>query len=123
MGGVTGLLAALGTHATRGLGKKASSGEGTAVEPADADGKVGGAGPAIVVTDPAGDKMADRGGEAAAEAKKAADANPAAFEATMEERRRVYGENVLPTRKSKSLLQLMWLALKDKVLVCNHFQP
>ena len=40
-----------------------------------------------------------------------------AFNAPIDERRRVYGENVLPTRKTKSLLQLMWLALKDKVLV------
>ena len=40
-----------------------------------------------------------------------------AFGADLEERRRVYGPNVLPQRVSKSLLQLMWLALKDKVLV------
>ncbi|KAG6918647.1 hypothetical protein DXG01_012766 [Tephrocybe rancida] len=37
--------------------------------------------------------------------------------ASIDERRRVYGPNVLPTRPSKSLLSLMWLALKDKVLV------
>ncbi|PCH42057.1 Ca-transporting ATPase [Wolfiporia cocos MD-104 SS10] len=40
-----------------------------------------------------------------------------AFEADLEQRQRVYGANVLPTRKTKTLLQLMWLALKDKVLV------
>lgn len=40
-----------------------------------------------------------------------------AYNASLEERRRVFGENVLPTRKTKSSLQLMWLALKDKVLV------
>jgi Ca2+-transporting ATPase len=34
-----------------------------------------------------------------------------------EDRTRVYGTNVLPSRPSKTLLQLMWLALKDKVLV------
>lgn len=34
-----------------------------------------------------------------------------------EERRRVYGVSHLPSRKSKSLLQLMWAALKDKVLI------
>ncbi len=33
------------------------------------------------------------------------------------DRRAVYGRNVLPSRASKTLLQLMWLALKDKVLV------
>lgn len=36
---------------------------------------------------------------------------------SMEQRRGVYGANVLPDRKSKSLLQLMWMALKDRVLV------
>ncbi|ETW83423.1 P-type ATPase [Heterobasidion irregulare TC 32-1] len=35
----------------------------------------------------------------------------------MDVRKRVYGDNVLPGRKSKSLLLLMWLALKDKVLI------
>ena len=41
-----------------------------------------------------------------------------AFAAPLPDRQRVYGTNSLPTRRSKSLLQLMWLALKDKVLVC-----
>ena len=39
------------------------------------------------------------------------------FHAPLEERRRVYGPNVLPHRATKSLLSLMWLALKDKVLL------
>ncbi len=39
------------------------------------------------------------------------------YGADLEERRRVFGANVLPTRETKSLLQLMQLALKDKVLV------
>ena len=43
------------------------------------------------------------------------------FSAGIEDRRRVYGENVLPVRIAKTLLQLMWAALKDKVLVCNSF--
>ena len=37
--------------------------------------------------------------------------------ASLSERRRLFGENVLPQRASKSLLALMWLTLKDKVLV------
>jgi Ca2+-transporting ATPase len=41
-----------------------------------------------------------------------------AFAAPLSDRQRVYGTNSLPTRHSKSLLQLMWLAFKDKVLVC-----
>lgn len=40
-----------------------------------------------------------------------------ASQANAEERKRVYGANVLPTRKAKSLFYLMWLALKDKVLI------
>jgi Ca2+-transporting ATPase len=43
------------------------------------------------------------------------------FSATIEDRRRVYGENVLPTRNEKTLLRLIWTALKDKVLVSNSF--
>ncbi|KAL4062136.1 Ca-transporting ATPase [Scleroderma citrinum] len=39
------------------------------------------------------------------------------YRATLQERKRVFGENLLPRRQSKSLLGLMWLALKDKVLV------
>jgi P-type Ca2+ transporter type 2C len=38
-------------------------------------------------------------------------------EASVSERRRVYGINYVPARKSKSLLQLMWFAFKDKILV------
>jgi P-type Ca2+ transporter type 2C len=33
------------------------------------------------------------------------------------DRRRVFGENVIPVRPPKSILQLMWIALHDKVLV------
>ncbi|TRM65028.1 hypothetical protein BD626DRAFT_547303 [Schizophyllum amplum] len=37
--------------------------------------------------------------------------------ATFEDRQRVYGPNTIPTRASKTLLQLMWVAFKDKVLI------
>ncbi|KAG2065094.1 calcium ATPase [Suillus decipiens] len=37
--------------------------------------------------------------------------------ASMEDRKRVFGDNVLPHRISKSPLALMWLALQDKVLI------
>lgn len=45
--------------------------------------------------------------------------NGAQWSASMDERRRVYGPNDLPIRPSKSLLYLMWLAFKDKVLVSS----
>jgi Cation transporter/ATPase, N-terminus len=40
-----------------------------------------------------------------------------AYEATVEDRQRIYGQNILPQRPSKRLLRLMWLALQDKVVV------
>jgi Ca2+-transporting ATPase len=40
-----------------------------------------------------------------------------AHSASMGDRKRVFGENVLPQRTSKCLLALMWLALQDKVLI------
>ena len=40
-----------------------------------------------------------------------------AYTGTVENRQRVYGSNVLPIRKSKSLLEIIWLTLKGKVLV------
>lgn len=39
------------------------------------------------------------------------------WNAAMEKRLEVYGRNELPKRKGKSLFYLMWMALKDKVLV------
>ncbi|WFD42191.1 P-type Ca(2+) transporter [Malassezia psittaci] len=36
---------------------------------------------------------------------------------SIRDRERVYGRNVLPERKSKSLLTLMWLALQDRILI------
>ena len=41
----------------------------------------------------------------------------AQWAAGIEDRRKVYGRNDLPPRKSKSIWLLMWLAFKDKVLV------
>jgi Ca2+-transporting ATPase len=41
----------------------------------------------------------------------------AQWAATLDDRRRVYGPNDLPERPSKSLWQLMWIAMKDKVLI------
>ena len=41
----------------------------------------------------------------------------AQWTASMDTRRKIYGQNDLPIRPSKSLLYLMWLAFKDAVLV------
>ncbi|KDQ14940.1 hypothetical protein BOTBODRAFT_109588 [Botryobasidium botryosum FD-172 SS1] len=40
-----------------------------------------------------------------------------AYSGTLQDRQRVYGHNVLPTRASKSLWMFMWLAFKDRVLI------
>lgn len=37
------------------------------------------------------------------------------------DRRRIFGENKIPSRKSKNIFQLMWIALHDKVLVFPMF--
>lgn len=41
----------------------------------------------------------------------------AQWSADLEKRRQIYGKNELPQRKGKSLLQLMWMAFQDKILV------
>lgn len=66
--------------------------------------------PGIVVTGPEDDGV---GGKPDDED----DEDNPIFSATLDEQRRVYGQNVLPHRALKSLLALMWMALKDKVLV------
>lgn len=95
MGGIIGLLAGLGANPITGL--RIGSNFPPSPEP-----------PAVVVTDPAGEK-----GEAEVPY---IHAGPP-FSGSIDDRKRVYGPNVLPARKSRSLLELMWLALKDKVLI------
>jgi P-type Ca2+ transporter type 2C len=90
MGGTTGLLEGLGVNAMSGLrivGRPPQPGEP----------------PSVVVTNPDGEK-----GESY---------ESPAFGGTVEDRQRVYGSNVLPVRRTRTLLQLMWIALKDRVLV------
>ena len=135
IGGVKGLLKGLGTHAKTGLsavaigkgpgsrpgaGTDTGAGEGAGqrhdrptqnAEESDAE-----AVPGIVVTGPGSELDVSRGKPHSAGGHEEDDENEV-YNASLEERRRVFGANVLPTRKTKSLLQLMWLALKDKVLV------
>jgi P-type Ca2+ transporter type 2C len=113
MGGEDGLLRGLGTHKYRGLEKGAfliqeGVPDGQAQESA---GELQDT-PFIMVTpvegddEPIGEYHED-------ESCKGADA----FSATLEDRWRVYGRNVFPQRKSNSLLQLMWIAMNDKIIV------
>ena len=89
MGGVNGLLAGLGVDPTNGL----TIGERKSGNDSD-----------TVITTPTGGKAETEG---------------AAYISTVGDRQRVYGCNALPVRRSKSLLELMWLALKDRVLVSH----
>jgi Ca2+-transporting ATPase len=90
MGGSDGLLRGLGTDANLGLRSWQYADSGQSHDPEKGEGGGAGAG---------GDTPQSR--------------------ASSDDRRRVYGVNVMPSRKSKGLLLLMWLALKDKVLVCS----
>jgi P-type Ca2+ transporter type 2C len=131
LGGVDGLMRGLGTHETLGLGKKAlmrsetfktreaekdmlanrrpKAGAGYgASHPHDPEGKDSEV-PGIVITPPEGKPKGGAESDDEGEGR--------AFAATLDERKRIYGPNLLPHRASKSLLQLMWTALKDKVLV------
>ena len=152
MGGVSGLLQGLGTHRKRGLSKKAlgKSPEVSHHEPfasqGDKDHRPGaGAGsgasqrhdrepetgasdvPKLVLTGPGdedggGVSLAGSRSDLGLEAGEEEQSGGSAYDANLEERRRVFGANTLPTRETKSLLQLMWLALKDKVLVRYSFR-
>ncbi|TFK28173.1 calcium-transporting ATPase [Coprinopsis marcescibilis] len=112
-GGAAGIIRGLGTHADHGLSTTPSA----ELTPQDNVGTGQGAPqdlekgsdkfvPAITLTAPGGHVSSPTVGR-----------NDIPVIATFEDRKRVYGANVLPTRPSKTLLQLMWMALKDKVLI------
>ncbi|KAJ7284885.1 calcium-transporting ATPase [Mycena rebaudengoi] len=120
MGGIDGVLEGLGTTIQTGLSTASLTRTATGLSgQGPGDGRPGaGVGasqrhdpqkgeekvPAITLTDPEGEPKKEWNSDAA-------------FAASIDVRRRVYGHNVLPSRPSKTLLQLMWTAMKDKVLV------
>ncbi|KAG2157932.1 Ca-transporting ATPase [Suillus bovinus] len=93
LGGINGLLDGLGTHPSRGLTLPPTAGAGVGTSQRHDR-------QPLAVHDHTEVQVTD---------------DP--HSALMEHRKRVFGENVLPQRTSKSLLALMWLALQDKVLV------
>ncbi|CAD6888985.1 unnamed protein product [Tilletia laevis] len=95
MGGITGLIARLGSDPRTGL-DIAPAGNAAAVE----------SNPAAQTADGQQDLE-----------KVDVHQHPDYVNASQEDRERVYGRNVLPERKSKSLLLLMWLAFQDKILI------
>ncbi|KAA1476221.1 calcium-translocating P-type ATPase [Dentipellis sp. KUC8613] len=129
MGGVSGLLRGLGTHRTRGLAHfdghavieapeaeaspKLSDNERAASASTEAL-------PSIKITTPGGEQEGLRsttslGSGAPSAPSGSGGSDP--FAASLETRQHIFGTNILPSRTSKSLWLLMWLALKDKVLV------
>ncbi|PWN25411.1 calcium-translocating P-type ATPase [Jaminaea rosea] len=94
MGGIDALIDGLGTDAERGLDLPIRTAEAA---PGDEAPKR-----LTDVEDQQGSKVAKK---------------PSSVEATIEDRERVFGRNVLPQKKPKSLLLLMWIALQDKVLI------
>jgi len=117
LGGTDGLIHGLGTHTERGLtttGGQLPQGTGQGVsqgrdsEKQTESSESGGGLPNIILTEPSGKEGLPSDGD-----------NNASFGGTIDDRKRVYGENILPTRISKTLLQLMLAAMKDKVLVCS----
>ncbi|PFH53183.1 hypothetical protein AMATHDRAFT_138450 [Amanita thiersii Skay4041] len=114
-GGTEGLLHGLGTDPSHGLSTQPPAANGDLPEKGaglgashrhDTDAEMSEKLPQVTLTDPSGHVRP---------AFHAAGGPP--FHATLDDRRRVYGENILPQRPSKTLLQLMWSAMKDKVLV------
>lgn len=129
LGGTDALLRGLGSHSTHGLTTEAGSPpahlaspdltlRGSSMShPTDKDPPK----PDIMITSPAGEPQglqstASLGSHAPAEFRFSEEA----YKTSIEDRQRIFGENVLPRRPTKSLLQLMWLALKDKVLVSSN---
>lgn len=92
LGGVKGVLAALGTDEHNGLDFGGTKNEATGVVSDD------------IEKAPSSDEAAKN-------------RDPNFVKATLDDRVRVFGHNTLPERKSNSLLLLMWLALQDKILI------
>ncbi|KAF9778981.1 hypothetical protein BJ322DRAFT_466634 [Thelephora terrestris] len=95
LGGIFGLLSGLGVNPRCGLPIG-----GNLPRPGDP--------PAVITSD-------HPGGECQAPDQYSYEGPP--FSGTIEDRRQVYGLNALPVRKSRSLVQLMWLALRHRVSI------
>jgi Ca2+-transporting ATPase len=108
LGGTNGLVRGLGTSAQHGLSTKSLARSDTAKSATSVPAKNL---PIITLTEPSG------------LVREPSSHDHPAYTASLEDRRRIYGQNVLPVRPSKSLLSLMWLALKDKVLVRLLVKP
>jgi Ca2+-transporting ATPase len=126
MGGIDAQLRGLGTHPTHGLITESGSLPAhlmspdptlqsfTVSRPTNKDPPQ----PDIMTASPAGDPQGTvrLGGDVLAGFQSSEDV----YRTSIEDRQRIFDHNVLPRRPIKGLLQLMWLALKDKVLVSSN---
>ncbi|KAI9437975.1 Ca-transporting ATPase [Lactarius indigo] len=126
LGGVEGLLCGLGTNRCRGLSTKL-------VQPASRDPEIINAlhldgeettppKPDTMISSPIGmheelQRTAGLRGGSSADHLASLKFSVRSYETTIKDRQRIYGQNILPRRPTKSLLLLMWLALQDRVLV------
>jgi len=130
VGGVDAILRGLGTQPTYGLSTKLGPLPSHAGSPDPTSGDLSEShatvedppGPDITVTSPAGvsqglQSTASFAGGSGVSLPTAFQSSEDVYKASIEDRKRVFGQNVVPQCPSKTLLQLMWLALKDKVLV------
>ncbi|THV03183.1 Ca-transporting ATPase [Dendrothele bispora CBS 962.96] len=141
IGGITGLLHGLGVDPSKGLNDEHGNTPLTRVKSAEAKGGINAPGdkslrqnpshnpggqhlPAITLTEPDGgvagvspspSTQSIHSGTATGKGDNFD--NSKALNASIADRRHIYGENTLPARASKTLLQLMFAAMKDKVLI------
>jgi Ca2+-transporting ATPase len=125
MGGVDPLLRGLGTHPNHGLSTESGSPPAHLASPDPTLQSFTVSHnlpkPDIMITSPAGEPQGlqsavSLGGDVPAKFQSSEEV----YRTPIEDRQRILGQNILPRRSSKSLLQLMWLALKDKVLVSSN---
>ena len=124
LGGVEGLLRGLGTNRLQGLSTKLTpQSQLGSPDPASVNiaipnsVEVSPPKPNIMITSPAGVLEGLQSTASLAGGPGVGRSVSGAYEATVEDRQRIYGHNILPQRQNKSLLRLMWLALQDKVIV------
>jgi len=125
MGGVDAILRALGAHPTHGL--RTMLGPPSYHGPPDPASRIFResytAEMLNTVTPPAAvpqglQSLASLAGSSGASLPTAFQGFQDVYRASIEDRKRIFGRNIIPQCRNKTLLQLMWLALKDKVLVC-----
>ncbi len=128
LGGLEALLRGLGTNRLRGLSTKLTPSQLGSHDPGTINAvtpygvEMTSFKPNIMITSPASvpeglQSTASLGGGSDVGRLTSLKFSAGAYEATIGDRQRIYGQNILPQRQSKSLLLLMWLALQDKVLV------